>query len=205
MTIPILPAAPSTLDPANFRARGDLFFPALTAFSVACNAFSTDLETARQDVLGAVSATVWATGSYAVGARVYDPTNGLLYLCTTAHTGTSGQYPSTQPSRWALMSMTAPPLTAHSASTSSGSPYQLVKAQHAELSNSAQGWANLPASPATGDWVWVGFANGRYDNVVKRNGQNIEGVAEDLTVNVRDASLILRFVGAPYGWKVLVK
>lgn len=205
MTIPVLPLPPSTLEPQNFRARGDEFFGALYSFSVACNEFSGALATAVQDVNNAVAAAVWATGAQVVGNRRYDPTNGLLYLCILDHTGTTGQYPSTQPTRWALMSVTAPPLTIHSAATSSGSPYQLVKNAHAELTNSAQGYARLPASPSTGDWVWVGFQNGRFDNVIMRNGVNIEQLAEDLIVNRRDRSLILRYVGAPYGWKVLTK
>lgn len=202
MTIPVLPAAPQQIDPSNWRARGDLFFPALTNFSISCNEFSTQFLTAVQDVNNAVVADVWATGAYTVGQRVYDPTNGLLYVCTTAHTSGAGEYPSLYvPSRWALMSVALPPLTVHSAATSSGAPYQTVKSQHVELTNSAQSFARLPASPSTGDWVMVGFANGRYDNVIQPNGLNIRGVAEDLTVNVLDCTLFFRYLGAPYGWK----
>lgn len=203
MSIPVLPPAPQQTDPFNWRSRGDVFFPALTAFSVACNEFSTQLETARQDVLAAVNATLWATGAYTAGARVYDPTNGLLYLCLTGHTGTSGQYPSTQPARWALLSVAAPPLTVHSAATSSGSPYQLAVRQHVEIDHASQSWAQLPVSLAFGDWMWLGFVNGRYDNVIKGNGHKIMGVSEDFTVNRPYSTLLLRYLGAGFGVKVL--
>jgi hypothetical protein len=58
----------------------------------------------------------------------------------------------------------------------------------------------LPASPAAGNVVWVTVSNGRSDNVVARNGQNIQGLAENMTLDSPYAAVQLRFSDATMGW-----
>jgi len=58
----------------------------------------------------------------------------------------------------------------------------------------------LPASPAAGNIVWVTVANGRSDNVIARNGQNIQGLAENMTLDTAYAAVQLRFSDATMGW-----
>jgi hypothetical protein len=48
--------------------------------------------------------------------------------------------------------------------------------------------------------VWVTVENGRIDNVIARNGQNIESIADDLLLDDTQASLQLRYVNATIGW-----
>jgi len=58
----------------------------------------------------------------------------------------------------------------------------------------------LPASPAAGALVWVTVSNGRSDNVIARNGQNIQGLAENMTLDAAYAAVQLRFSDATMGW-----
>lgn len=71
---------------------------------------------------------------------------------------------------------------------------------HYVLTNAATTTVTLPASPAAGDVVWVTVENGRIDNVIARNGQNIESIADDLLLDDTQASLQLRYVNATIGW-----
>jgi hypothetical protein len=71
------------------------------------------------------------------------------------------------------------------------------------LTNAAVTTVTLPASPAAGDVVWVTSANGRRDNVVARNGQNINGVAADMVLS--NSATQLQYVDATYGWAELTQ
>lgn len=68
------------------------------------------------------------------------------------------------------------------------------------LTNASATTVTLPASPSLGDTVWVTVANGLTTNVVARNGKNIQGLAEDMTLNAAYASAQLRFVDNTEGW-----
>jgi hypothetical protein len=61
----------------------------------------------------------------------------------------------------------------------------------------------LPTSPVLGDFVsFIDYA-GTFDTnnlTIARNGKNIQGVAEDLTVSVERAGLTLVFVDDTQGW-----
>jgi hypothetical protein len=61
----------------------------------------------------------------------------------------------------------------------------------------------LPANPAVGDVVWVTSANGRRDNVIARNGQNIKGVAADMVLS--NSATQLQYVDSSYGWAELTQ
>lgn len=59
----------------------------------------------------------------------------------------------------------------------------------------------LPGSPSAGNEVIIVVGN--YTNtVVARNGQNIMGLAEDMTIDIAYASITLIFVDATRGWVV---
>jgi hypothetical protein len=63
--------------------------------------------------------------------------------------------------------------------------------------------ATLPASPSLGDFASFIDYNGTFDTnnlTIARNGKNIQGVAEDLTVSVERAGLTLVFVDDTQGW-----
>ena len=58
----------------------------------------------------------------------------------------------------------------------------------------------LPAGPASGDTVQYANQSGLITNVIARNGQNINRLAEDLTINSDYASLTLRYIDSTRGW-----
>lgn len=58
----------------------------------------------------------------------------------------------------------------------------------------------LPASPSAGQWVGVINRSATTTPVIGRNGQNIMGLAEDMTLDNANASLTLVFADATRGW-----
>ena len=88
-----------------------------------------------------------------------------------------------------------PPVTvtaSTSISAAAGNHYVLTAATTATVT--------LPASPTISDTVWITVANGLTTNVVARNGKNIQGIAEDLTLNAPYAAAQLRFSDDTEGW-----
>lgn len=75
-----------------------------------------------------------------------------------------------------------------------------IRANHYILKNTNATTVTLPASPNVGDLVWITVANGLLTNNIARNGSNIQGAAEDLTVNVANAALQLRYAESSLGW-----
>ena len=69
------------------------------------------------------------------------------------------------------------------------------------LTNAAATTVTLPASPSSGDTVWITITNGLSTNVIARNGQTIMGVAEDMTANMGNATIELRFVNS--SWRLV--
>ena len=84
-----------------------------------------------------------------------------------------------------------------------GTTQAAVNGNQYVLTNAAATTVTLPGSPSAGDIVWVTVANNRTDNVIARNGQNIMGLAEDMTLNAQYASVQLRFVDATRGWRMV--
>jgi hypothetical protein len=58
----------------------------------------------------------------------------------------------------------------------------------------------LPASPAVGDTVKVSNLSGTTTCVVGRNGNKIQNVAEDLTIDSLNAAITLTYASASLGW-----
>jgi hypothetical protein len=58
----------------------------------------------------------------------------------------------------------------------------------------------LPASPSAG-WEVVISVEDFIDTVVGRNGENIMGLAEDMTIDVRNSTSNLVFIDATRGWR----
>jgi hypothetical protein len=76
-----------------------------------------------------------------------------------------------------------------------------VASNHYVLTNVAATTVTLPASPASGDTVWVTVANSLTTNVIARNGETIMGVAEDMTIDNQNATVELRFVNS--SWRLV--
>ena len=84
----------------------------------------------------------------------------------------------------------------------SGTTQTAVAGPHYILTNVAATTVTLPASPASGDTVWVTWTNTLTTNVIARNGQTIMGVAEDMTLDAStNGTVQLRFVNS--SWRIL--
>lgn len=60
----------------------------------------------------------------------------------------------------------------------------------------------LPASPEAGDPIWVANLSGTLTASIARNGKNIMGLAEDLTIDKLNASFCLVYIDATIGWAI---
>jgi hypothetical protein len=196
MTVPILPAPPSRADPANFVNRADAWNAALAAFSAEVSELGQNYEASVTTVIAGLGAQKWVSGTtYAIGDLRFSLATGLLFRRLTNGAGTTD--PASDTTNWALQTVAAPTLVVVSGTTQTA-----VKGAHYEMTNAAASTLTLPASPAVGDWVWVGFTNGRRDNTIARNGALIMGLAENLTVDWPLAGMVLRYISAGFGWRV---
>lgn len=75
-----------------------------------------------------------------------------------------------------------------------------VASNHYVLTAGSAATVTLPVSPSSGDVVWVTVANGLTTNVIARNGQNINSLAENMTIDNAYAGIQLRFANATKGW-----
>lgn len=125
---------------------------------------------------------------------------GAIAVNGAANYGSSGQVLTSNgnaPPTWQLPAG-LPPVTV-TASTS----VSAVAGNHYVLTAATAATVTLPTSPVISDTVWITVANGRVDNVVARNGQNIQGLAENMTLNAPYAAAQLRFSDATEGWVMI--
>jgi hypothetical protein len=71
---------------------------------------------------------------------------------------------------------------------------------HYVLTAGSAATVTLPGSPSSGDTIYVTVANSLTTNVIARNGKNIQGIAEDMTLDAPYASAQLRFTDNTEGW-----
>ena len=74
-----------------------------------------------------------------------------------------------------------------------------VKNNHYYL-NASNITLTLPASPTVGDEVRASEVGGNTNNIINRNGSNIMGAAENLTIDTAYTIVYLRYVDATIGW-----
>lgn len=82
----------------------------------------------------------------------------------------------------------------------SGTSQSASANNHYVLTNVAATTVTLPASPSAGDLIWVTVGNGLTTNVVARNGNKIQSISEDLTLNATYAAVQLRYINSTIGW-----
>ena len=75
--------------------------------------------------------------------------------------------------------------------------------QHLGLTNAGLTTITLPLTPSAGQLLWVTPMNGRFDNVIARNGQNIMGLAEDMRLDSPFLTYALRFTNSAQGWRLI--
>lgn len=136
-----------------------------------------------------------ATATPTLGGAVYG--TGTAYAITAA--GTSGQVLTSNGGAaptWQTVT------SALSVVVVSGTTQTAVANTQYVLTNVAATTVTLPASPASGDTVWITWTNSLATNVVARNAQTIMGIAEDMTLDaVINGNVQLRFVNS--SWRIL--
>lgn len=71
------------------------------------------------------------------------------------------------------------------------------------LTNASSTTVTLPASPSVGDIIYIIVCNNLNNNIIARNGNNIMGLAEDLTMDINFLSIGLVYVNAVKGWWII--
>lgn len=216
---PILPAPP--ISPSRHRLQ--TYIPEADAWVAWMELWAPDLDVAAQathtnaqeavaavaDAAAAaagVAATNWVTnyttgGGYATGTVRKSPIasggDGYPYVCIQLANNRT-VVPSADPLYWKPAAPIQPTLYDVTTTTHTAVPWW-----HYVLTNASATTLTLPASPTAGMTVWVTVGNGRIDNVIARNAQNIMGTADDMTISDIYGSLMLRFVNASLGWRII--
>jgi hypothetical protein len=88
-------------------------------------------------------------------------------------------------------------------SVGSSASISATAGQHIVCTNAGAVTVTLPSSPTAGQTVWITPGNGRMDTVIARNGQNIMGLAEDMTIDNASVTVQLRFINSTLGWRLV--
>ena len=218
-SISALPTPPSTSSPSDFDAKADAFLGALPGLQAQVNAISTVnygnatdaynsattaaaqaaiATVASANSINAMGAPAWVSGTtYAVGAAVWSPSNYGIYRRITAGAGTTD--PSIDPTNWAGLGSIYFP----TANIVTGTSVTASTSMHYILTNVAATTVTLPPSPVLGDLVYVTVANDLTTNVIARNGKLIMSTADDVTLNSKYASVLLRYINLTVGWRFI--
>lgn len=98
---------------------------------------------------------------------------------------------------WANLKAASGPTLA----TVSGTTQTAVAGYQYTLTNVGATTVTLPASPVVGDKVIIKTANGLETNVVDRNGNTIEGIAENMTIDSAFAVVNLQYLNG--SWRLV--
>ena len=136
----------------------------------------------------------WSTLTGALNLPASVRHNGRFWLLVANVADVAAAVPGVSAS-WSPLDAASLPLVHATTTTQTAIP-----GQHYSLENATATTLTLPAAPLDGDIVWVTVANGRTDNVLARNGSQIMGLAEDMTLDV-PATYQLRFINT--SWRIL--
>lgn len=216
-TITPLPIAPSrSTDPTNFAIEADAFVGALPVFGTDANAQAAYLDAlaivadadavaaatsagqaaaSASIAISATGATAWVSGTtYTIGSTVYSPINFQTYRRRVAGAGTTD--PSLDNANWQKI-------------TSGVDDYIYVSGNYAAQrsdrimvdTTSATVTVTLPASPANGDSVFIADAKDTFATnncIVARNGSTIDGLAEDMNIDITGVSVMFIWGGTTW-------
>lgn len=217
--ISALPTPPSTSSPSDFDAKADAFLGALPSLRAEVNAISTVnygnaldaynsattaaaqaaiASTASTNAISAMGAPGWVSGTtYAIGNAVWSPINYGIYRRLTAGAGTTD--PSLDPTNWSSLGSVYFPTAIIVTATS----VNAAASAHYILTNAAATTVTLPSAPILGDLVFITVGNDLTTNIVSRNGKPIMGIADDVTLNSKYASVLLRYFNSTIGWRFI--
>ena len=86
------------------------------------------------------------------------------------------------------------------------SSYTAVRSDRLLVIPTAGQTITLPVAPVTGDTIFIldGAGTSATTNfTIARNGQNINGLAENLVFNVNGGNVTLIYVNSTYGWRIV--
>jgi hypothetical protein len=216
-TISPLPTPPSrSTDPANFAIEADAFVAALPEFQTDANAQAVYLDAlavvvdadaaaaavssgqasaAAQTAINATGAVAWVSGTtYEIGTAVYSTVNFQTYRRRIAGAGTTD--PSLDNANWQKI-------------TSGVDDYIYVStnynAQRSDriMVDTSGGVVTitLPSGPSSGDSVFIADAKdtfGTSNCIVARNGATIDGLAEDMNIDIIGVSVMFIWGGTTW-------
>ena len=173
----------------------------------------TVIKAAFPNVAGAVSATdVELSRVAGVTSAIQTQIDGKAGTASPAFSGTptvptaSNGTSTTQAASTAFVQAAIAGVNAQTGaalSIDSAAAITATAGQHIVCTNASAVTVTLPASPSAGATVWVTPGNGRTDNVIARNGQNIMSLAEDMTVDNPNVTVQLRFINSTLGWRLV--
>lgn len=172
----------STTDPSADATRWQLISGTVT--SVAVSGGSTGLTTSG----GPIS----SSGTITLGGALNAASGGTGLTSP----GTAGNVLTSDGSAW----VSSAPAGLPQISVVTGTSQTAAAGFHYVLTNAAATTVTLPSAPSVGATVFVTVANSRTDNVVARNGANIQSLAENLTLDAVFAAVQLRYADATRGW-----
>ena len=153
------------------------------------------------NVTGAVTVTQSQLNDVVNKAPIASPTFTGVPLTTTPTAGDN----STKVASTAFVATAIAAVNSQTPSvvaTVTGTTQTGVAGTHYILTNVAATTVTLPATPASGDTVWVTWTNSLATNVIARNGQTIMGLSEDMTLDAStNGTVQLRFVNS--SWRLI--
>jgi hypothetical protein len=205
---------PAVLQWIKDRANGVLDAANAAASSAqAATASAAQAATSATTAATIAGADRWVSGQvYAQGDAVWSPLTLLTYRKKTAGSSSGSTDPSADTVNWGVVgggdvslagtqtltnkTLTTPVITQNvqviSTSTTAVASRTYVLTASLTLT--------LPASPSAGDWVAFSNRSGTLTSVIARNGSNIMGLAENMTVDSLTAGFTLTFADATRGW-----
>lgn len=95
----------------------------------------------------------------------------------------------------------APPPAGLPVTVVSTTSQTMAAGNHYVFTNVSLSTATLPATPAAADTVMVTFVNALRTNVIARNGSTIQSLSEDLTVDLANLTVTLKYANST--WMVI--
>lgn len=216
--ISITLVAPNPADPpATFNPVAATWAANLTPWTTQANALATQANTdatnaaasaaaalasqsaaaASAAIIGSLSGVnAWVSGTtYSAGNLVYSPANYQTYRRKTGGAGATD--PSLDGTNWAAVTQVL------TFTDVIGTSATAISWQQLALTNVAATTVTLPATAVPGDQIVVIPCNGLTTNVIARNGHNIMGLAENMTIDVLRVPITLVYVNVTHGWRLI--
>jgi hypothetical protein len=128
--------------------------------------------------------------------------NGVVYTWP-ATSGSASQFLQSNGAGTLSWASVAQPQGIPTLSVVTGTTQAATSGFHYVLTNVAATTVTLPASPTAGDMIYVTVGNSLTTNVVSRNGNNIMGLAQDMTLDAQYAAAQLRYINSTLGWVMI--